>query len=155
MDVSEGTLWPTDSETYSNPARGGGQLLTQVTHCASLLLFLTGLRPQSVFCHSDVFDTPVDVWDGIVFKSSGGAVGTIASTGTVIDHERRVEEYRLFGSAGQALLDTRADCASTFTTSSARSSLRRSNRHEIYPAHAPATRLVDAIVSDGTGRRVG
>ena len=149
MHVSEGTLWPTGGETYSSPARGGGQLLTQVTHCASLLLFLSGLRPQSVFCHSHVFDTPVDVWDGIVFKSSAGAVGTIASTGTVADHERRVEEYRLFGSAGHALLDTRAG--------SLRVELYDEQRtfepaplepHEIYPADAPAARLVDAIVSD-------
>ncbi len=149
MDVSEGTLWPTESETYSNPARGGGQLLTQVTHCASLLLFLSGLRPQSVFCHSHVFDTPVDVWDGIVFKSSGGAVGTITSTGTVIDHERRVEEYRLFGSAGQALLDTRAGTLRVDLYDEQRTlEPAPLEPHEIYPAHAPATRLVDAIVSD-------
>ena len=149
MDVSDGTLWPTGQDTYSDPTRGGGQLFTQVTHCASLLLFLSGLRPASVFCHSDVYDTEVDVWDGIVFKTDSGAVGTLSSTGTVLQHEKRVEEYRLFGSEGHALLDT--------SGGSLRVELYGEpetieppplEQDEIYPAHAPATRLVDAIVDD-------
>jgi predicted dehydrogenase len=149
MHVSDSTLWPTGRETYSSPSRGGGQLLTQVTHCASLLLFLSGLRPRSVFCHSDRYDTSVDVWDGIVFKSAGGAVGTIASTGTVADHEQRVEEYRLFGSEGQASLDTHAGTLRVDLYKEPRRIEPPSLEvHEIYPADAPATRLVDAIVDD-------
>ena len=149
MDVSEGTLWPTGSETYSSPTRGGGQLLTQVTHSASLLLFLSGLRPHSVFCHSDDYDTKVDVWDGIVFKSGSGAVGTITSTGTVAHHEQRVEEYRVFGSEGHALLDTRGGTLRV-DLYDARRTIEPPplEAHEIYPAHAPATRLVDSIVDD-------
>jgi predicted dehydrogenase len=148
MHVSEGTLWPTGRETYSSPARGGGQLFTQVTHCASLLLFLSALQPTSVFCASDDYDTLVDVWDGIVFTSAGGAVGTIASTGTVADHERRVEEYRLFGSEGQAMLDTRAGTLRVDRYGESALEPEPLEASEIYPAYAPATRLVDAIVDD-------
>jgi predicted dehydrogenase len=149
MHVSEGTLWPTGRETYSSPTRGGGQLLTQVTHCASLLLFLSGLKPLSVFCHSDCYDTSVDVWDGIVFKAAGGAVGTITSTGTVADHKQRVEEYRLFGSEGQAMLDTHAGTLRIELYDERRTiEPARLQPDEVYPAHAPATRLVDAIVDD-------
>jgi predicted dehydrogenase len=149
MEVSDGTLWPTGHDTYSDPTRGGGQLLTQVTHCASLLLFLSGLKPELVFCHSDVYDTEVDVWDGILFKTATGAVGTISSTGTVADQEKRVEEYRLFGSEGHALLDT---CAGTLRVELYGEPTTieppRLDPGEIYPADAPATRLVDAIVDD-------
>src|SRR5215211_7133935 len=35
-------------DTYSDPDRGGGQMLTQVTHSSSLLFFLSGLRPAEV-----------------------------------------------------------------------------------------------------------
>jgi predicted dehydrogenase len=149
MDATDETLWPTGRETYSSPSRGGGQLLTQVTHCASLLLFLSGLSPRSVFCYSDRYDTSVDVWDGIVFKTAGGAVGTIASTGTVAHQEQRVEEYRLFGSEGQALLDTQAGTLRVDVYDEPRAvEPPPLEAHEIYPAHAPATRLVDAIVDD-------
>jgi predicted dehydrogenase len=149
MHASDGTLWPTGRDTYSAAARGGGQLLTQVTHCASLLLYLSGLKPESVFCHSDVYDTEVDVWDGIVFKTATGAVGTISSTGTVVDHERRVEEYRLFGSEGHALLDTRAGTLRVELYDEPRTIEPPAlDPDEVYPAHAPATRLVDAIVDD-------
>jgi predicted dehydrogenase len=148
MHVSEGTLWPTGRETYSSPERGGGQLLTQVTHCASLLLFLSALRPESVFCASDDYDTTVDVWDGLVFTSAGGAVGTVTSTGTVADQERRIEEYRLFGSQGHASLDTRAGTLRIDLYDEPALEPAPLETHEVYPAHAPATRLVDAIVDD-------
>ncbi len=149
MHVSEGTLWPTTRETYASPERGGGQLLTQVTHCASLLLHLTGLKPHTVFCQSDAYDTCVDVWDGIVFKSASGAVGTITSTGAVAEHGRRVEEYRLFGSQGHALLDTQAGTLRVELYEDGRTiEPAPLEPHEIYPADAPVTRLVDAIVDD-------
>ena len=146
MIVSEGTLWPAGRDTYSSPELGGGQLLTQVTHCASLLLYLTGLRPRTVFAQASAYDTRVDVWDGIVFKSDSGAVGTIASTGTVALHDRRVEEYRLFGSDGQARLDTAAGTLRIDLYDGETIEPSPLTPEEIYPQNAPATRLVDALV---------
>jgi predicted dehydrogenase len=147
MDVNEHTLWPTGEHTYSDPGHGGGQLLTQATHCASLLLYLSGHRPRTVFAQSDPYDTQVDVWDGIVYKTDTGAVGTIASTGAIGRQEHRVEEYRLFGSAGHALLDT---CAGTMRVELDDGRTLEPpplDPEELYPAHAPADRLVDALVS--------
>jgi predicted dehydrogenase len=148
MHVSEGTLWPTGENTYSDPDLGGGQLLTQVTHCASLLLYLTGWRPRTVFAQASSFDTRVDVWNGIVFNTEAGAVATIASTGTVALHERRVEQYRLFGSEGQAVLDTAAGTLRVDLNDGETIEPPPLGPDEIYPAQAPARRLVDAIVDD-------
>jgi predicted dehydrogenase len=148
MHVSDGTLWPTGASTYSDPALGGGQLLTQVTHCASLLLHLTGWQPRTVFAQTSNYDTRVDVWDGIVFKTDAGAVGTIASTGTVALHECRVEQYRLFGSAGQAMLDTAAGTLRVDLYDGETVEPSALEPDEIYPARAPAARLVDALVGD-------
>jgi predicted dehydrogenase len=148
MHVSDGTLWPTGASTYSDPELGGGQLLTQVTHCASLLLHLTGWRPRTVFAQTSCYDTRVDVWDGIVFKSDSDAIGTIASTGTVARHDCRMEQYRLFGSAGQAVLDTAAGTLRVDRYDGETVEPPRLEPEEIYPAHAPATRLVDALVGD-------
>ena len=148
MDVTEGTLWPTSTNTYSDPARGGGHLLTQITHCASLLLHLSGLQPRTVLGQWDSHDTRVDVWDGIVFKTDDGAVATIAGTGTVGLQERRVEEYRLFGTAGHALLDTAAGTLRIELYDGRSIELPPLEADEIYPAQAPATRLVDSLVRD-------
>ncbi len=147
MDVNENTLWPTGRNTYSDPRHGGGQLLTQVTHCASLLLYLSGHRPRTVFAQSGMYGTRVDVWNGIVFKTDTGAVTSIASTGTVGQQEHRVEEYRLFGSAGHALLDTRAGTLRVEFNDGRTLEPPPLDADEIYPAHAPAERLVDALVA--------
>src|SRR5258708_14133297 len=48
----------------------------------------------------------VDQWDSVNFKTVAGAVASLASTGTVYRHADRVEEYRIFGTRGHALLDT-------------------------------------------------
>jgi predicted dehydrogenase len=148
MHVSAGTLWPTGASTYSAPELGGGQLLTQVTHCASLLLHLTGWQPRLVFAQASNYDTRVDVWDGLVFRTESGAVGTIASTGTVALHECRVEQYRLFGSEGQAVLDTAAGTLRVDLYEGKTLEPSPLQPEEIYPARAPATRLVDAFVGD-------
>jgi predicted dehydrogenase len=148
MHVSEGTLWPTGESTYSDPDLGGGQLLTQVTHCASLLLHLTGWRPRTVFGQMSTYDTRVDDWDGIVFKTGAGAVGTITSTGTVALHDRRVEQYRLFGSEGHAVLDTAAGTLRVDLYDGDTMQPPPLAPDEIYPARAPAARLVDSLVDD-------
>ncbi len=146
MHVSAETLWPTGASTYSDPEAGGGQLLTQVTHCASLLLHLTGWQPRTTFARTSTYDTRVDVWDGIVFKTDTGAVGTITSTGTVALHDFRVEQYRLFGSEGQAVLDTAAGTLRVDLYDGETLEPSPLEPDEIYPAQAPATRLVDAFV---------
>lgn len=101
-----GAMWGPATDTYSDPNRGGGQMLTQVTHSASLLFHLTGLRPSEVAAFTDTYDTKVDVWDAISFRTKEGAAGTLASTGTIPRTQKVIEEYRVFGSNGHALVDT-------------------------------------------------
>ena len=96
------------------------------------------------------FDTSVDVWDGIVFKTTPVGGGN--------DHEHRHGRRPRAAGGGVSPLrergprtrSTRAreHFGSSSTASRARWSLRPSRPHELYPAQAPATRLVDAIVGD-------
>jgi predicted dehydrogenase len=104
--VREGALWGPQASTYNNPESGGGQLYTQLTHCASLVLLLTGLVPSMVHAFTGPSAEMVDQWDAVDFKTETGAVASLASTGTVYRHADRVEEYRVFGTLGHALLDT-------------------------------------------------
>jgi hypothetical protein len=95
-------------ETYSETARGGGQLHSQVTHIASLLFFTTQQIPTAVQAFAGGDTTGTDGWDAVTFRCGDGrdaTVGTIASTGTVGPDRHTVERIELFGDRGHAAYD--------------------------------------------------
>jgi predicted dehydrogenase len=102
----EGSPFTSRPTTYSDPARGGGQLYTQMTHAASLLLFVTGIAPRQVMAYANHRGLPVDVADVLAISMEDGSIATLSTTGTVATDARGQEEYRVFGSHGHALLDT-------------------------------------------------
>ena len=141
-----GAMWWPGKDTYSEPARGGGQLLTQVTHSASLLFFLTGLRPSHVHAFTDNYDTRVDVWDAVTFRTADGAVGSVASTGTVPLTQKTVEEIRIFGSAGHAAIDTTRGALAIYTADGATRDETPLTAEEQYPLQKTSQHLVDVIL---------
>jgi predicted dehydrogenase len=144
-----GAMWAPGTDTYSDPARGGGQMLTQVTHEASLMFYLTGLRPTRVNAFTDTYGTRVDVWDAISFTTASGASGTVASTGTVPRTQQVIEEYRIFGSQGHALLSTsRGTLAIHFNDGTTREESPLAGG-ERYPLHQTSRQLVDTILGRG------
>jgi predicted dehydrogenase len=136
-------LWAPDARTYGTPERGGGQLLSQVTHAAALLLFVTGLEPVEVLAVTDARAAAIDISDAIAFRAAGGAVGTIASTGAVRRRENVIEELRVFGTRGQAELDTRRGTL-TLRHDGDVHELAPLPEAERYPVAAPVLRLVEA-----------
>jgi predicted dehydrogenase len=94
--------------TYADPNRGGGHLFTQLAHAASVVLWATKRSARRVAALECRAGLAVDLADAITVIMDNGSVATLAGTGSVADNDYRVEEYRFFGSAGQALLDTAA-----------------------------------------------
>jgi predicted dehydrogenase len=141
-----GAIWWPGKDTYSDPARGGGQLLTQVTHSASLLFFLTGLRPAAVHAFTDNYDTRVDVWDAVNFRTADGAVGSVASTGTVPLTQKTLEEIRIFGSAGHAEVDTTRGTLTIYFAGGAVREEPPLTADERYPMQKTSQHLVDVIL---------
>lgn len=94
-------------DTYSDPGvAGGGQGQTQVTHSASLLFFISGVRPRKVSAFMTNGAAQVDVADVINFIADGEVVGNVSSTGLVPVGHRESGLYRIYGTDGYALLDT-------------------------------------------------
>lgn len=145
-ETAPDTMWATDRATWANAARGGGQMLSQLTHAASLLLHLSRLRPETLFAATDNYTADVDVWDVIAFKARGGAVGSLASTGTLGAGAAQVEEYRIFGTEGHALLSTSEGTLVISRYGDAPREERPLEPDEIYPMYAPAQRLVTGIL---------
>jgi predicted dehydrogenase len=140
------TMWGPGTDTYSDPARGGGQMLTQVTHSSSLLFYLTGMRPSQVHAFTDTYDVKVDVWDAVAFRTRSGAAGTVASTGTVPFTQKTVEEDRIFGSAGHAQVDTTRGTLSIHLNDGTVREEPPLADDERYPMHQTARQLVDTIL---------
>ena len=106
MQRRVGALYSTGQSTYASAARGGGHLFTQITHAASVVLWVTGRVAAQVSAYEHHHGLPVDLADSLAVTFDDGSLATIAGTGSIHEHPFRVEEYRFFGSSGRALLDT-------------------------------------------------
>lgn len=145
-EIHQGALWAPGTETYSTVAKGGGQLNTQVTHIASLLFYLTDMKPASVGAFLGSRDTEVDEWNAIAFQTANGAAGTIASTGSVGRGSSTVEGHTIFGSRGHAQIDIRNGTLD-FTLYDGRSIVETPlEPDEIYPLQATSRQLVDTFL---------
>jgi predicted dehydrogenase len=129
--------------TYSDPAiAGGGQGQTQVTHAAALLFWLTGLRPVRVAAYAEPFELSVDLCDAVAIRFDGGAVGTLASTGSMLPGHEEQLEYRLFGRDGHVLFDVNNGVCSIHRSDGTRALLPDLAPADRYPESAPVDNLV-------------
>jgi predicted dehydrogenase len=145
-EIHEGALFAPGTETYSKVAKGGGQLYTQVTHAASHIFFLTGMRPESVAAFQGKRDTEVDEWDAISFQTAGGSAGTVASTGSVGRGSPTVEGHTIFGTRGHATIDIRIGLLDMVFYDGRTFVEPPLEPYERYPLHATARQLVDTAL---------
>lgn len=88
-------------DTYSNPeVAGGGQGQTQVTHAMGMVMWVTGARPTWVAATMHNHGLPVDLADAISYRLDNGAIGTMASTGSLQIGQPEQQELRYYGSGG-------------------------------------------------------
>lgn len=137
------------TSTYSDPAiAGGGQGQTQVTHAAALLFWLTGLTPTHVAACAESFELAVDLCDAVAVRFDSGAVGTLASTGSMLPGHDEVLEYRIFGRAGHVLFNVNDGHCSIHRADGAVSVLPTLPPPERYPEAAPVDNLVAAALGE-------
>src|SRR5438132_755215 len=150
-DVFRWQLTGPQPTTYSEPTiAGGGQGHLQVTHSAGLLLWLTDLRPLEVAAFMGNFDLKVDVCDAISVRFSGGAIGTLASTGGIpasqVGHQQL--EYRLYGSEGYALLDPSFGTCRIYYNDGSVEELDETPAGRRYPQDTTSRHLVDLVLGE-------
>jgi len=146
-DVLGYTLNPPGERTYADPEiAGGGQGQTQVTHSAALLLFMTGLEPASVSALTEAYELQVDLADAIAVRFRGGAIGSLASTGSVLPGQDEILEYRIFGDRGHIEFDVNEGRAVIHGPDAEMHRLPGLAVEERYPDWAPADNLVDVVL---------
>ena len=138
----DGAVVVSGPDTYADPQRGGGQLLTQMTHAVGLVLWLTGSTPERVSAAIINAGYSVDVANGIVMTMSSGSLASLTSVGTVHDPELRSGEYHFFGTRGLAKLDTLTGSLSVALSSGATISYAVDEPAAANPIDAPAAALV-------------
>lgn len=138
-------------DTYSSLERGGGQGYTQVTHPMGMVFWVTGARPVEVTAQMERFDLAVDLADAISFRLDTGAVGTIASTGTIRPGQDQHQALHYYGSDGYVVHDL-IHGTLAITDAHGTESPDPLVDDEIYPSHAPARGLVDLVRGAGENR---
>ncbi len=167
MDFHYPVVGPGD--VYSDPERsGGGQGHLQVTHSAAMMFFLSDLKPVSVIAQMEKLDVRVDVVDAMIVRMDNGSLATVGSTGAVKGGEGKLDiqiycaddwvDLDFIAGTGvitygdgkeedlTALLDAfESDHPGSDTLGSGAA----------YPAHMPATNLVEIILGKAGNRSPG
>jgi len=84
FDFKKGAYVNANLSTWADPRIShGGYGHGQLPHAIGLQLWLTGLRPKSVFARMSNPGARVDMYDAIVVEYAGGVIGTIAGAATL------------------------------------------------------------------------
>jgi predicted dehydrogenase len=79
---------------------GGGQLNDSGSHLIDIMLWTTGLVPESVYASMENYESQVDIDSAIAIRFAGGAQGTISIIG---DSPFWREDFSIWGSKGGLL----------------------------------------------------
>ena len=146
FDPPDDALVGPDPATYRDRFTGG-QARGQLTHSASLMLFVTGLAPTSVTGYSFDGGLDVDVVDVGAFTASNGALGTVATTGAVPPDVHPMERLEVYGSDGHLQYDMSGGHLEIHTAAGRRT-FAPVQGLDRYPEHVPARHLVDCVLDD-------
>lgn len=97
--------------TYSDPATGGGQAHTQLSHLLGGLLWAAGRQASDVAAMTANHGLAVDLVDALAFRLDGGALCVASSTGTTAPGVARRHRIRFHGTEGMVEWDMLAASA--------------------------------------------
>lgn len=117
--------------TYSDPATGGGQAHTQLSHLLGALLWAAGKQASDVAAMTANHGLAVDLVDALAFRLDGGALCVASSTGTTPDGVPPRHRIRFHGTEGMVEWDMLAACATIHRVGGAVQVVEN-------PAHLPA-----------------
>ena len=139
-----------NEDTYSDPAiAGGGQGHLQVTHAMGMVLWATGCRPTEVAAFMEQRDLQVDLVDAIVYRLDNGAIGTMASTGSVAPGQPTQHEFRYYGTEGLILQDLVTGEVGIHYNDGRVEQVGPLPDGEAYPAHLPSQRFAELVAGRG------
>lgn len=147
-DVETGLPQQPRAGTYDDATAGGGQAHAQATHGLGMIFHVTGRRPTRLAAFMHRHASGVDLVDAVAFELDGGAVGTLASTGTLQAGQTPHQELRYHGSGGHVVQDLVRGRVEVHRHGRAVEVVELPE-HERCPQEAPAHRFVDLLLGRG------
>lgn len=138
--------------TYSDPALGGGQGHTQLSHVLGSIIRTTGQQATEVFAYMNNLGLRVDVVDALVFALEGGALCTTSSTGTVAPNVPIRHRIRYHGTKGMVEHDIVMAEAWLYRTEGGAEHIEHSVSEPSYWPQAPSRSFVSRIRGEGDNR---
>lgn len=144
------------ASTYSDPKiAGGGQGQTQITHPMGMVFWVTGERASEVHAYMNAMGAEVDIVDAVSYRLEGGAIGTVASTGSLQPGNKPQQELRYYGSEGYAIQDLHMGVAQIHRYDGSVESFDAHTGSETYLWEKPARAFADLILGGTENRAPG
>ncbi|MEO6848366.1 MAG: Gfo/Idh/MocA family oxidoreductase [Chthoniobacterales bacterium] len=127
FDFSDGAYVDANLSTWADPILSkGGYGQGQLSHAIGLMLWLTGLRAESVYANLSNVRAKVDMYDALSVRYEGGAIGSISGAATLpVNTPGTFQlDIRIFGEHGLLHVDIARDHLSLHT---------HKGRHEYAP----------------------
>lgn len=135
--------------TWSDPRlSAGGYGYGQLPHAIGLMLWVTGLKPKSVFARMTSPGSRVDMYDALSVGFEGGAIGTISGAGTLPIGTPGIFQldFRIFGIKGMLHLDVTRDHLSWHGHNGRHENIPLGPRGGAYLCDGPPHQFVDLIL---------
>ncbi len=147
------TMFRPDSMTWQDPAGGGGFAYGQMSHSIALMLWLTGLAPETVAARSTGTGA-VDLADAATIGFAGGASAALGGAAGMPEGQRALLRLIISGTAGVMTLELDRDEAAIHTAASIER-LPIAPGDWVYNCIGPIDALVDLAQGRGENRSPG
>lgn len=140
---------PANLSTWADPRYShGGYGHGQLPHAIGLMLWITGLKPKSVFARMTNPGSRVDMYDAISVGYEGGAIGTISGAGTLPPGTpgQFQLDIRIFGEKGMLHLDIARNHLSWHSHNGRHETVPLGPQGSTYFGDAPPHQFVDLIL---------
>lgn len=104
METSEHLFRPPAS-TWADPEKAGGYGWGQMSHSIAWLVFVTGLRFESLYAQAGKSPSGVDYYDAAAGRAVGGATVALSGASTVPKHVGMHTDVRIYGTEGCIFFD--------------------------------------------------
>lgn len=144
----ETSFFRPDPATWQDPERGGGFAYGQMSHPIALLLYLTGLRAESVSAHS-LPAQGVDLCNAATLSFAGGAVGVLSGAAAMPQGNRALLRLFVTGSEGMLVAEFDRDWCEMRRFDGNIDRLDIAPGDWIYRCDGPVNALVDLVQGKG------
>lgn len=139
----------------TNPTYADGQARGQLTHLAEALTHTTDQAAAQVFAMMTNHGLDVDVTDALTIRLTGGAVATLASTGTLPEGIPHRNVLRYYGTAGTVEHDLQYGTAVIHRADGTLRRVTQPTSDPAWPRYAPVQAFARLIAGTGPNHAPG